>query len=182
MVQPQEDGPWWQDRAVDAARQLRLDEDQTVAELVPAEWSGIQLLDRVRATIGRRVDVRLAGSVTVSALVVEVGTNWFTVQEQGMTTLVCSKAVRSIAGLSDKAPGDAPPSRIPQTVVWRQWERHRAHVQVQLDHDVSVAGRVLRVGRDFVDLVEHQRDRAPSVYDRTLTVPCDAVAWAMTST
>ena len=181
MAQSAANGPWWHDEWAEAARQQRLDEDQQVAELVPAEWAGIHLLNRLRASVGRRLTVTLDGSASVSGVVDEVGVGWFMLSDQGTGTLVCLRAVSSMDGLAKDAPVDSPPSRLPQTAVWRQWARQRAHVQIRLHRDFRIEGSVLRVGRDFVDVVEHPRDRRPLPSDRTTTIACDAVAWASTT-
>ena len=178
MAQSDERSPWWHDEWAEAARQQRLDEDQQVAELIPAEWAGIHLLDRLRASVGRRLEVSLVGPTSVSGVVVEVGTGWFTLTDQGTMTLVCLSGVSSIDGLAKEAPVAVPPSRLPQTAVWRQWARERAHVKVWLHRDSRIEGSVLRVGRDFVDVAEHPGDRRPVPTDPTTTISCDAVAWA----
>ncbi len=180
MAQSAENSPWWHDEWAEAARQQRLDEDQQVAELVPAEWAGIHLLDRLRASVGRRLGVVLDGPVPVSGVVDEVGVGWFTLTDKGSVTLVCLGAVSSIDGLSKDAPAEVPASRLPQTAVWRQWARQRAHIQIRLHRDQRIEGSVLRVGRDFFDVAEHPRDRRPTASDRTTTIACNSVAWATT--
>jgi hypothetical protein len=172
------DGIFWADEPAAREQVLRFDDDQTVAELVPAEWAGVDLLDGLAVADGRCVTVRLTDGSQVGGRVDEVGDGWFSVCDAQAVTLIVTTSVASVRGLPTAAPVERLDRRLRQSAVWRQWARQRAYVQVHVGGIATYAGTVRRVGRDFVDLLEHPGDRVPTPLDRSVVVPFAAVTSA----
>lgn len=171
-------GTGWSDDPAAHEQRLRFDEDQTVAELVPAEWASVELLDGLSAAVGLRVIVGLATDHSVIGVVDQVGDSWFTVRGPEALTLIASKAVTTVHNLPAFSIEPARDHRLRQSAVWRLWSGQRRYVRVRVSDGHTVGGWVRRVGRDFVELLEHPGDRVPELGDRSVVIPFAAVVSA----
>lgn len=174
-------GTGWPDDPAAHEQALRFDADQDVAELVPAEWASVELLDGLAAAVGLRVIVGLSTEHSVVGVVDEVGDGWFTIHGPEVVTLIASQAVTTVRNLPAFSTEQTRDHRLRQSTVWRLWSRQRRYVRVQVSDGHLVGGSVRRVGRDFVELLEHPGDRLPELRDRSVVVPFAAVLTASAS-
>jgi hypothetical protein len=131
-----------------------------VADRARRELATVSLSDRFRAHVGQPVTVRLAGSLTVSGAVSEVGPDWVLLDETPAgSALVALEAVLTVSGGGSRAaaPGAAGvvAGRLALGVALRGLARDRAAVAVHLVDGSVVTGTIDRVGADFLDVTEH---------------------------
>jgi hypothetical protein len=136
--------------------------DADVADRLRSEWSGIRLVDRLRAHTTARATHRavtcwLAAGGPVRGAVREVGLDWVLLTgDDGRDHLLPLQGVVGVSGLSASAasPG-AGVDGLPLTVVLRAIARDRAGVGVRLSGGAELTGTVDRVSADHLDLALH---------------------------
>jgi hypothetical protein len=142
---------------LDAARTLEL--DSAVADLTRAEAATIALEDRLRAVVGRSLQLLLVGGIDLQGELREVAPEWLLVAVSGREVVVAASAVDSVRGLGARAAPGAAGSEAGVHVralglghVLRGIARDRTVVRVRTAHREHV-GRINRVGKDHLDLV-----------------------------
>lgn len=175
----------WDALFADLEAQLDAADDDLVAmhaERVRAEVASVELRDRLRAGLGQRVALRLAGGGPVDGALRAAGPDWLLVEEVAGEALVPLAAVVLINGLTRSlaAPAGAVEGRLGLASALRGVARDRSAVRVALrDQGGDVlTGTVDRVGADHLDLARHAVDepRRPGVVRGVVTVPLAALA------
>lgn len=129
-----------------------------VADRTRRESALVALVDRVRGAAGSRVSARVAGTGAVEGVLLEAGSQWLLVAEDGgRQTVLPLAAVLSVAGLGVRtsAPGDQVFSRLGLAAALRAIARDRAGVSVGLVDGSVLTGTLDRVGADFVEVSLH---------------------------
>jgi hypothetical protein len=163
----------------EAARQLELDAE--IADQTRAEQAQITLANRLRARIGGRVRLQVAGVGTVQGTLRRVGADFVLVEATG-ETLVPLDAVTAVGGLPPDAVAEAGVSavarRLPMRTALRALAADRAYVVVRRCSGESDGGTLSRVGADFVDLLLHDPSEPPrgGAERPTLTVATGGLA------
>jgi hypothetical protein len=123
--------------------------DRTRAELARTHW-----LDRVRASTGTTVRLRLLGAELVEGGVLQVAADWLLLRTGAFDVLVPVHAVVGVEGaVTASAPRGAAEARTPTwAAAWRVLARDRAAVRVVRVGGSTVHGVPVRVGADFVEL------------------------------
>jgi len=158
---------------------LRLAErDAEVAEMTVAEYSRIGLAERVHASLGRELGVRLVGGHQVAGRLARCGPDWLLLadgpEQRSVQWVVPTRGVTTVSGLAARADSEETwpvADRLSLRSVLRRLAAESAPCVVHLVDGSQLRGRLGRVGRDFVEL--HPGDgleRGP------LAVPLDAVA------
>jgi hypothetical protein len=153
-----------------------------VADRTRRELARVRLADRLRAAVGCRVTIVVAGVGQVTGTVQAAGPDWLLVSERaGSETVIRTAAVVSVGGLGAHAAvagaeGEVG-ARLGLAYVLRGIARDRSEVVMSLTDESTLTGRVDRVGADFVDVAmraetEKRRAEEPG----TRTVPWSAVA------
>ncbi|HEX2074593.1 MAG TPA: hypothetical protein VHF92_12480 [Geodermatophilus sp.] len=130
------------------------------ASRVRAEMGAVRLAERLGGARGRRVSLRCRGAGEVAGVLVDVGTDWLLlVDDGGRDVLVASSAVRTAAGLGRGTAAPAEDGRVRAQLDLRRalrgLARDRSVVAVVLDDGALLTGTVDRVGADFLELAEH---------------------------
>jgi hypothetical protein len=176
----------WDDLFRDLEAQLAAAEgeelDAEVADRTRRESARLGLVDRARGAVGSRITAQVRGAGPVRGVLLEVGSQWLLVGEDGGREAVLPlPAVLSVAGLTawSGVPGAAGQvfDRLGLGSALRGIARDRAPVSVQLLDGSTVSGTIDRVGADFLelstrDVAEPVRTGRPVVR----TVPFAAVA------
>ena len=111
------------------------------AELAEAEHASIEVVDRLRGSVGRLIHLRTRGGVPVDGVVTRVEPAYILVDEgEGLQAIVPLAAVATMAVLAGPAPRDD-----------REIARRGARVRLVLGSG-EVVGRLVRVGSDHVDV------------------------------
>lgn len=122
------------------------------ADLAEAERGQVLLVDRLRGAVGRPVSLGTWSGRTVAGRLARVGEDVLLLEEgEGLQALVRLRAVATAGPL----PGPAPEARCRRACLadaLRGLARSGSRVRVLLVGS-EVTGRVVRVGRDHVDLV-----------------------------
>ncbi|MEP7764120.1 hypothetical protein [Sanguibacter sp. 25GB23B1] len=153
----------WEMLFADLAGQLTVVEalelDSAVADLTRAETATISLEDRIRAAVGRPLQLLLVGGLDLHGELRETSSEWLLLVAAGREVLVPLSAVESLRGLGVRAaPGPGSPGAgRPSSVLslghaLRGIARDRTVVRVRTPHREYV-GRINRVGRDHLDVV-----------------------------
>lgn len=176
---PAGESRWLDDDAqLQAAAAQRRQDDAAVSDLVPTEWSGVELSERLRGCRGCAVEVRTTDGVGVRGVIDDVGVDWFLVNNDTHATVVARKAVVTLGGLGAGSGADAGERLLSMSVVWRTWSRERRPARWALSDGRVITGSVWRVGRDVLDVVTHPLDRGPALGDARLVLPYSALLWA----
>jgi hypothetical protein len=154
-----------------------------VEERARIEFGGITLADRLRAALGQRLHLNLAGGLALSGILVRGGDGWALLNESsGREALVMVGAVRTVSGVGRYAVAasavDPVSGRIGIRAVLRATARDRSAVRVHLTDGSVLDGTVDRVGADFLELARHgaaEFRRAAGVREIVL-VPTSALA------
>jgi hypothetical protein len=155
-----------------------------------SEIGAVALGDRLRGALGVPLVLGCGGAGTVAGTVVDVGTDWLLVEDDGARqSLVATAAVRSVSGLGRRTA--APEAvgtvrgRLDLRRALRGLARDRAAVQVLLDDGGVLTGTLDRVGADYVDLAEPRADlprRSEAVQGvRTIVIGSIAVVRTVTA-
>ncbi|MBC3762831.1 hypothetical protein H7K62_14125 [Quadrisphaera sp. RL12-1S] len=151
------------------------------AERVRAEVASVELRDRLRAALGQRVALRLAGGEAVDGVLRGAGPDWLLVEDPAGEALVPTAAVLLLDGLTRSlaAPPGAVERRLGLASVLRGVARDRSAVRIWLRGDAGgvLTGTVDRVGADHLDLARHAVDEArrPGSVRGVVTVPLPAL-------
>ncbi|HEX2362607.1 MAG TPA: hypothetical protein VHI11_11080 [Jiangellaceae bacterium] len=142
---------------VEQADQALLDSE--VADRTRREIARVRLTDRLRASVGATVVLRLSGAGQLAGTVEAAGPDWVLVAERtGTETLVPLAAILGVTGLGPQAavPGTegAVGARLGLGYALRRIARDRSSVVVTLSDGSVVRGLVDRVGADAFDLTE----------------------------
>lgn len=175
----------WDALFADLEAQLVAADDDVAAmhaERVRAEVAGVELRDRLRAALGQRVALRLAGGERVDGALRAAGPDWLLVEEAAGEALVALPAVVLAEGLTRSlaAPAGAVEGRLGLAAALRGVARDRSAVRIWLRAEGSgvLTGTVDRVGADHLDLARHAVDEArrAGAVRGVVTVPLPALA------
>lgn len=121
------------------------------AELAEAEHASIEMIDRLRGTLGRPIHLRTRGGVPVDGVVTRVEPAYVLIDEgEGLQTIVPLAAVATVTALAGPVPRDV--RRCPTLgALMREIARRGARVRLVLGSG-EVVGRLVRVGSDHVDV------------------------------
>lgn len=135
---------------------LRLAErDVEVAELSVAEYSRIGFAERVHASLGREVALRLVGGHQVSGRLQRCGLDWLLLVDGTREWVVRSAAVATASGLASRADSQETWSvvdRLTLRSLLRRLSVESARCVVHFVDQSVLRGQVRRVGHDFVEL------------------------------
>jgi hypothetical protein len=131
-----------------------------VAERSRFEAGRVRLVDRVTASAGAPLTVRLPGTGPLRGTLLDAGVDWLLLDAgAGVEVLVPLAAVLGVtgAGARTSAPvgGGEVARRLDLRWALRGLARSRAAVSVVLRDGSTVSGTLDRVGADHVDLAEH---------------------------
>jgi len=158
----------WQQLFADLEAQVRAAEDADLAlevsDRTRGEVARISLVNRLRASIGRRVELRVHGADSVTGTLLRVGQDWALVATPAETVVVLDALLAAVdlepAAMSESGV-DVVSSRFGLGPVWRSIARDRTPVRIQLRDGSTLTGTPDRVGSDFVDIACHELDEAP---------------------
>ena len=152
--------------------------DAEVAELARSEYSEVELADRWHASTGRHVELTAVGGLVLRGRVARVGAGWCLVvpepgeaQGEGQEWLVALSGLAAVRGLSAQAqPASLRPltARLGLASALRGIAEDQERVTVIRTDGERRRGRVGRVGRDFLELLDDT--------DRLEVVPFSAVS------
>ena len=129
--------------------------DAQVAELGQGEYAELPWAARLHGSTGRPVRVRLLGGRVLEGDLQRVGADFFVLAGPRVDWVVCGDAVAAVAGLADRAVDERARSVLARLTVrsmLRRLAESHAECLVLLRDDTQLAGRLGRVGRDFVEL------------------------------
>jgi hypothetical protein len=166
---------------LEAAEQAELAGE--VADRTRREIARLRLVDRLRASVGAELQVRVAGAGALSGRLRRAGEGWLLLSlESGPPAFVVSAAVLTVDGLPAAArdPGSEGPvlSRLDLAHALRAVARDRSAVTVVLRDGTRLDGTLDRVGADFADLALHPvgEARRPSAVRSVRAVTFEALA------
>lgn len=159
----------WTDLFDDLEAQLRAQEaaqiQGEVAEHTRAALGRVSLSERFLADLGARVRLSLRGGLVIDGALIEVGSDWLLLHEDGAARprelLIVTATTLSVSGLSGRS-DEGRPGRVQRSLDLRQalraLSRDRALVRVHdLDGGLTL-GTIDRVGADHLDLSRHPDD------------------------
>lgn len=129
--------------------------DATVAELSLSTYAEVELADRLHASVGLPVSLGLAGGVAVEGVVIRAGKDWLLMAQGRAEYVVPLHAVVRVRGASERSlPVEARSvlARLGLGSVLRQLAVDRGPLAVTTSDGTVLRGRVVRVGRDFLEL------------------------------
>jgi hypothetical protein len=134
--------------------------DAEVRDRVRRETALLALADRLAPSVGRPLQLHVAGAGLLRATLRDAGPDWLLLEEQGdREVLVPSGALLSVSGLRPGAQAPALRGEVGRRLdlrwALRGLARDRAGVAVVLRDGTTVGGTVDRVGADHVELAEH---------------------------
>lgn len=157
-----------------------------ITDRIWAERARLRLVDRLRGSADRVLDVRLLGAGSITGSLRGVGPDWCLLSTGLMDNVVRLGAVLDIAGMAaySAEPGSegAVAARFGLTAVVRRLARDRAFVSVLQVDGGLITGVVELAGADILELTNRQPNEprrmrgaeASQVVRRT--VPLDAIA------
>lgn len=154
-----------------------------VADRTRHEVGQLRLVDRLRPSLGAAVSLQVTGLGTARGRLLDVGTDWLLVQEDGAGQLLLpTSSVLSISGLGRAAEVPGSEGEVVRRLDLR-WTlkglvRSRSGVQLVLSDASVLTGTLDRVGADHVDLAEHPpgEARRPAAVRQVRLVPLAALA------
>lgn len=162
----------------------RLELDAATAELTRAEAAAVELADRLRGSVGRRIGVCLASGSTFEGTLSHAGSEALVLTGQRHQLLIPYSAAVRYAGLSRLALAE--PSRVRQRLglasALRALARDRVGLGVLFSRgsagESTLHGVIDRVGRDHLDLAvtADGEDRRESNVRELATIPFAALA------
>lgn len=177
----------WEELFADLGAQLSAAEAADlvaeVADRTRHEVGRLRLVDRLRPALGAELSLHAAGLGTVRGRLLDAGTDWLLLQEQGSAELLLPTAsVLALAGLG--GPAEVPHSegqvarRLDLRWALKGLVRSRSGVQLVLSDGSVLTGTLDRVGADHVDLAEHApgEPRRPAAVRQVRLVPLTAVS------
>jgi len=137
-----------------------LDLDAEIADRTRRELATVTLVDRVRASVGRHLEIHADGAGTVRGELVRAGPDWLLLDDAGRSRVVAVAAVSAASGLADHllAPAGEVAARLDLRYLLRGLARDRATVGVTTRDGMHRWGTIDRVGADHLDLAEHPAD------------------------
>jgi hypothetical protein len=153
-----------------------------VADRTRREMARVRLADRLRASVGSSVVIRVSGLGPVAVVVEAAGPDWVLGTERlGSEILVPLRSVLAMTGLGSRAaaPGSegVVEARLGLGFALRRIARDRSTVSVILVDGSAVHGVVERVGADAFDLAEPWTPAGRSTGGHTpVTVPFRALS------
>ena len=161
----------------------RLDFDAEVAERARADAAGVELADRLRGSLGRRIGIHLGSGTRLEGILCHVGSQSLVLDEPRHQVLIPQSSVVRYSGLSRLAVTEQSPvrRRLGLASSLRALARDRASVTVLValgPAESMLHGVIDRVGRDFLDLAvtrAGEERRAANVRE-TATIPFAALA------
>lgn len=154
------------------------DRDAEVADLAAAAYAEVSLAERAHASRGALLVVRSAGGLVLTGTLVRSGADWLLVEAAGAAWLVPLAGVVSVSGLSPRA-DDAESWSVVDRLTLRALVRRTAgsdpRCRLHLVDGSSTTGAVLRVGRDFVELVAGEPAPGERARSSTVVVPLGSV-------
>jgi hypothetical protein len=129
--------------------------DAEVAEMSLAEYSRVTLAERLHASLGHDLRVRLAGGDQLSGRLARCGPDWLLLVDHGVEWIVRCEGLTSVTGLSSRADSEETWSvadRLSVRSVLRRLAGQGAGCVVRLADGDQARGRVGRVGQDFLEL------------------------------
>jgi hypothetical protein len=130
------------------------DRDSEVAELRRAEYAGVDLAGRLRASVGARLVVEVTGVGTVEGELHRVGEGWLLLGAAAQDWVVVTRALGSLKGLADRVAVEPAPveGRLGLGSALRGLAVARAEVVVHRADGRSTRGALGRVGADFMEV------------------------------
>ena len=121
------------------------------AELAEAEQASIEVVDRLRGSVGRSIHMRTRSGVPGDGVVSRVEPSYVLIDEgEGLQAVVPVGAVATVVSLAGPAPRDGR-RRPTLTALMREIARRGARVRLVMGSG-EVVGRLVRVGADHVDV------------------------------
>lgn len=133
----------------------RVERDAEVVDRTQREQALVHLGDRLRASIGRRVEIRAVGAGDIGGEVVAVGPDWLTLTGPGQVeTLVPMAVVLTVKGMRQRGVAAASPvvARLGLGYAIRLILREKAQVSVILVDGRRLDGIISQVGADYFEL------------------------------
>ncbi len=131
-----------------------------VADRTRLEVGRLRLVDRLRPSVGAQVSVQAAGLGTARGRLLDAGSDWLLLQEDGARELLLpASSLLSLSGVG--GPAEVPGSegeverRLDLRWALKGLVRSRSGVQVVLSDGSTLTGTLDRVAADHVDLAEH---------------------------
>jgi hypothetical protein len=136
-----------------------------VADRTRRELARLRLVDRLRASLGAELRIRIEGAGPISGRLRRAGEGWLLLaSDSGPPAFVLQAAVLTVDGLPAAAvePGSEGPvlSRLDVGYALRAVARDRSPVAVVLRDGTRLDGTLDRVGADFADLALHPAGEA----------------------
>jgi hypothetical protein len=159
--------------------EARRDLDQEVADRTRRERAAVGLYERLAASIGDSVGLRLVAGPPLTGVVADMGDGWVLLGgELGRAALVPLAAVTAVTGVGGRASESALGRRFGLGYALRGLSRDRAVVALTDVTGAVVTGTIDAVGSDCFDLSEHapEEPRRPENITGRLLVPFAAVA------
>jgi hypothetical protein len=164
------------------------EEQAEEASRARAEHGRLQLVDRLRGSLGHELSLRCRGAGELTGRLLDVGVDWLlVVDRQGREVLVAAGAVTVVAGLGAMTAAPQPDGAVARRLDLRRalrgLARDRAPVSCLLEDGGALSGTVDRVGADFLELAQHPLDefRRRGAVTGVLGVPLRAVVAVRTS-
>lgn len=146
--------------------------DAEVGELSLAEYAQISLAERLHASRGTRLRIRLVGGLQLAGTLARAGEDWVLLVDGPVEWLVRHDALSTVAGVSARADHAATWPVVDRLSLRALLRRLAAEAEACVIHSVHgerSEGRIGRVGKDFFEV-----DTGASA--GTLLVPVRSVA------
>lgn len=133
--------------------------DDDVADLARAEYAEVALVERLHGSVGEPITLQAAGGITVQGRLERVGQGCAAVTSSQVPRVLHLVNLAQVLSVSTGSPRAAAAASLPVTsrLGFASALRHLADdvddVTVRLCDGRRVAGRLARVGADFVELV-----------------------------
>lgn len=140
------------------AAEGRRELDDEVAERTRRERALVTLADRLAASVGAPVRLRLNGGTAVSGILLDLGSEWLLVRVDvsGREVVVPLVALRTVTDLGHRVGAGRSARRFTLGFALRALSRDRATVAVHVAGGVgTVVGTIDAVGADHLDLAQH---------------------------
>lgn len=165
----------WSDLEAQSEALERDDLEAEVADRAMIEQSSVLLMDRCRASVGRRLRCTVAGGDQWRGTLLGCGVDWLSLgdsETDGRTSaLVPAGAITGLEGLASQAlPVEAlgmVARRLTLALALRRLVVAREHVRVHRAHSVPTSGHIVLVGGDYLDILDDD--------SATVSVPMGAV-------
>ncbi len=159
-----------------------------VAERTRLERSRLALPDRLLASAGHPLSLRVLGAGTVAGVLADAGPDWLLVLEGGQRDLLIPlAAVQTVAGVGQRSAPPTPPDAVTRRLdlrwALRGLARSRSPVALVLADGSGLSGTLDQVGADHVDLAEHAPGEARRAAEvrQVRVVPLAALALVRSS-